>query len=179
VVAALVTMTMTATAYAGCGDIGGKTTLKRQAWRLNDFVSPELRLVSAADNDPITGLWKVTFTVGTATIDSGFAVWHADGTEIMNSGGRPPLTSNFCIGVWKKNGNHYKLNHAAISWDSTGTVEVGAANITQDVVLGRTGDFFSAAFTITQYDMNGSVLETVSGKITGVKIGVDTVINTF
>jgi len=172
-------MTMTATAYAGCGDIGGKTTLKRQAWRLNDFVSPELRLVSAADNDPITGLWKVTFTVGTATIDSGFAVWHADGTEIMNSGGRPPLTSNFCIGVWKKNGNHYKLNHAAISWDSTGTVEVGAANITQDVVLGRTGDFFSAAFTITQYDMNGSVLETVSGKITGVKIGVDTVINTF
>jgi hypothetical protein len=174
VVAAL----MTATAY-GCGDVAAKATVKRQAWRVNDFGSPELRLVSAEENDPIVGMWKMTWTVGTATIDSGFSIWHSDGTEINNSGGRAPLTGNICIGVWKKIGNHYKLNHEGISWDATGTVEVGVANITEDLVLGPTGDFFSGPFTINQYDMNGNLLQTVSGKITGVKIGIDTVINTL
>jgi hypothetical protein len=170
---------MAATANAGCGDIGnGKATLKRQAWQGSEFGSA-LRLVSEQDNDPITGLWKVTFTDGTTQIDTGFAVWHSDGTEIMNSGDRPPMTSNFCLGVWKKIDGHYKLNHAAISWDSTGTVQVGAANIKEDVVLGPKGDRFCGTFTITQYDMNGNVLGTVSGDITGTRIGVNTVINTF
>ncbi len=56
----------------------------------------------------IVGLWQVTFTSkdtpgipdGTV-VDAGFATWHADGTEIMNSG-RPPITGNFCMGVWKQ-----------------------------------------------------------------------------
>jgi hypothetical protein len=29
-------------------------------------------------------------------IDAGFAQWHSDGTEIMNS--HAPATSNFCLG---------------------------------------------------------------------------------
>src|ERR1700689_644346 len=98
--AIVVVAMMAATANAGCGDIGnGKATLKRQAWQGSEFGSPALRLVSEQDNDPITGLWKVTFTAGATQIDTGFAVWHSDGTEIMNSGDRPPMTSNFCLGV--------------------------------------------------------------------------------
>jgi hypothetical protein len=81
--------------------------------------------------------------------------------------------------VWKKINNRYKLNHAAISWDSTGTVQVGAANIVENVGLAPNGNSFSGTFTITQYDMNGNVLATVSGNITGTRIDVDTVINTF
>jgi hypothetical protein len=170
---------MTATAHAGCGDIGGKA-LKRQAWQRNDFGSPALRLISAADNDPITGMWKTTWTVGTTTIDSAFSLWHADGTEINNSGARAPITGNFCIGIWKNIGKrHYKLNHEGISWDPTGTIEVGVANITQNVVLGPAGDQFEGTFTITQYDMNGDVLQSVSGNIKGVRINIDTVINTL
>jgi hypothetical protein len=169
---------MAATAYAGCGDVG-KATLKRQGWQASEFGVPSLRLVSDSDNDPITGLWRVKFMDGTTQIDTGFAVWHADGTEIMNSGDRAPLTSSFCMGVWKKVGNHYKLNHAAISWDPTGTVQVGAANIVETVVLGPNADTFSGSFTITQYDMNGDVLGSVAGKITGTRIGVNDVINSF
>jgi hypothetical protein len=178
-VGAVVVVAMTAaTAYAGCGDVG-KATVKRQGWQASEFGMPSLRLVSDQENDPITGLWKVTFMDGTTQIDTGFSVWHADGTEIMNSGDRAPMTSNFCLGVWKKTGNRYKLNHAAISWDPTGTVQVGAANIVETVVLGPNGDTFSGTFTITQYDMNGDVLGSVAGKITGVRIGVNTVINSF
>jgi hypothetical protein len=58
-------------------------------------------------------------------------------------------------------------------------VQVGAANIVEDVVLGPKADRFSGTFTITQYDMNGNVLGTVSGDITGTRIGVNTLINTF
>jgi hypothetical protein len=171
---------MTATAHAWCGEMGGKATLKRQAWQRNDFGSPALRLISAADNDPITGMWKTTWTVGTTTIDSAFSLWHADGTEINNSGARAPITGNFCIGIWKNIGKrHYKLNHEGISWDPTGTIEVGVANITQNVVLGPAGDQFEGTFTITQYDLNGDVLQSVSGNIKGVRINIDTVINTL
>jgi len=178
--AIVVVAMMAATANAGCGDIGqGKATLKRQGWRVSEFGLPALRLVSEQDNDPIVGMWKMSWLVGTTQIDNGFSVWHSDGTEINNSGGRPPLTGNFCMGVWKKINNHYKLNHVGISWDSTGTVEVGAANIVADVVLDRKGNAFSGPFTITQYDMNGNFLAAVSGTITGTRIDVNTVINTF
>ena len=178
--AIVVVAMMAATANAGCGDVGhGKATLKRQGWQGSEFGLPALRLVSEQANDPITVLWQVSFMAGPTQIDTGFAVWHADGTEIMNSGDRAPLTSNFCVGVWKKINNRYKLNHAAISWDSTGTVQVGAANIVENVGLAPNGNSFSGTFTITQYDMNGNVLATVSGNITGTRIDVDTVINTF
>jgi hypothetical protein len=176
--AIVVVAMMAATANAGCGDIGQKATLKRQAWA-SEFGSPALRLISQQDNDPITGMWQVTFTAGTTTIDTGYSIWHADGTEIMNSGDRSPLTGNFCMGVWKNINNHYKLNHAAIAWDSTGTVQVGAANIVESVVLGPKGNVFSGTFTITQYDMSGNVLGSVAGNITGTRIDVNQVINTF
>ena len=98
----------------------------------------------------------------------------------MNSGDRSPLTSNFCLGVWKSLGNKlYKLNHGAISWDPTGTVQVGPANIVEQVQLSPKGNSFSGTFTITQYDMNKNVLAWIPGNITGTRINVDTVINTF
>jgi hypothetical protein len=175
---------MTATANAGCGDFTpGKATLKRQGWPVSEFGSPALRLVSEQNseqgNDPIVGMWRTSWMVGTTQIDNGFSIWHADGMEINNSGARPPMTGSICLGVWKRINNHYKLNHVGISWDSTGTVEVGAANIVQEVVLGPKGDTFSGTFTITQYDMNGNVLQTVSGNIAAQRINVNTVINTF
>ncbi|HET7131791.1 MAG TPA: hypothetical protein VFJ95_06060, partial [Gammaproteobacteria bacterium] len=84
----------------------------------------------------IVGLWKIQFLSkhnagipdGTV-LDDGYATWHADGTELMNSS-RPPVTSSFCMGVWKKTGRStFQLNHIALSWDPTGTTFVGPANI--------------------------------------------------
>src|SRR5580658_1070233 len=56
--------------------------------------------------EPIVGMWHVTFTAqgnGSAgppdktPIDNAMIVWHADHTEIMNSG-RPPQDGSFCMG---------------------------------------------------------------------------------
>src|ERR1700691_6716166 len=108
---------LTAMAAAQCGSPPAK--LHKQAWRL---VDPAALLTQAADTvDPIVGMWHVMFTAegnsegppdGTP-IDNALVVWHAEGTEIMNSG-RPPQDGNFCMGVWEQTGRFtYKLNHFA------------------------------------------------------------------
>jgi hypothetical protein len=137
---------------------------------------------SQATEAPIVGLWHIKFvsegTVGVpdgTEIDAGYAQWHSDGTEFMNSGARSPITSSFCMGVWKSlGGSKYKLNHFAIAWDSTGSNLVGPANIKEEVTLDPTGDKFAGTFTIDQYDESGNNLGHAQGNITGTRINVNT-----
>jgi hypothetical protein len=137
---------------------------------------------SGDDGTGIVGFWHVKFVSegsqgipdGTE-IDAGYAQWHSDGTEIMNSGGRSPITGDFCLGVWKSLGNgKYKLNHFAAAWDSTGSNLIGPANIKEAVTLAPSGNAFAGTFTIDQWDESGYNLAHVQGKITGIRIDVYT-----
>jgi hypothetical protein len=131
----------------------------------------------------ITGLWSFTFTAkgnsppgppdGTP-IDSGYVTWHADGTELMNSG-REPLTGSFCMGVWKRVGEStFRLNHVALSWDSTGTVLVGPANIRETVTVDDSGNHYSGTFSLYQFASDGkTVLAHVVGIVSGTRITVN------
>ncbi|HWU76800.1 MAG TPA: hypothetical protein VN043_09860 [Rhodanobacter sp.] len=132
--------------------------------------------------EPITGLWKFTFTskgnVGIpdgAQLDAGFVTWHADGTEIMNSGRAPP-TSNFCMGVFRHTSVYgYQLNHYALAWDATGTVFVGPANIREQLQLDRGGNTYSGSFSLTQFAADGStVLTHLVGVVAGSRLTPDT-----
>ncbi len=86
-----------AKANAECGDLSKLklgASLHQQSWGGSQFGTASLLLVDSGD--PIVGFWKVTFTSeGTigipddTVIDSAYAQWHSDGTEIMNSS-RPP-----------------------------------------------------------------------------------------
>ena len=176
------------TARADCGShtntgqklmpgLAQRPLLKPAAYRLAALA------VAARDDDndaAIVGMWKVQFvSEGTngipdgTMIDSAYAQWHSDGTEIMNSG-RPPITSSFCLGVWKKTGEStYKLNHFALSWDPTGTVFVGPANIRENVTLNAQGNSFSGTFTIDQFDTNGNTLAHIVGKINAQRVTAD------
>ena len=87
--------------------------------RLSSYQPRFLLVADKGSDDRIVGFWKVKFVAegnpdipdGTP-IDDGLAQWHSDGAEIMNSGLRPPVTGNFCLGVWQKSGcSSYKLNH--------------------------------------------------------------------
>jgi len=130
----------------------------------------------------IVGFWHVKFVSEGTTgipdgtiIDMGFSQWHSDGTEILNSS-RPPATSNFCLGVWEKTGNHtYKLNHFALSSDLNGNL-IGPANIREDVTLDASGNSYAGKFTIDQFDLNGNTLAHVAGNISATRITVDTTI---
>jgi hypothetical protein len=132
------------------------------------------------ENNPIVGLWKVVFTskgsVGIpdgTLIDTAYATWHNDGTEIMNSG-KPPITSSFCMGVWTATGTYtYVLNHYALAWDTTGAVFQGPTNIKESITLDYSGTAFSGTFTIINYDTQGKVSSTINGTLAGTRLTVD------
>src|SRR5277367_1286926 len=109
-------------ANAGCADY--QPAKKAVSWQTPASYFGGLSFVRASDEgrnwwqrDEIVGMWRFTMTVpgpnaSTVVIDDGYSQWHADGTEIMNSGAHAPNTSNFCLGVWAQTGPAtYKLNH--------------------------------------------------------------------
>ena len=135
-----------------------------------------LDLVSENDSvrAPIVGFWKIQLTLPDGTVvDQGYATWHADGTEIINSS-RPPISGNFCTGVWKRTGRStYKLNHFAMGWDASGTNFIGPTNLKEEVVLDRSHNSYAGTFTVDQYDTNGNVIGHGAGQVTGQRITVD------
>jgi hypothetical protein len=160
-------------------------------------VSPDsggfLRAEFSTPNDGIAGLWGVTFVsdgvapnpvpAGVVT-DFGTVQWHADGTEIMISGGRPPSTGDVCMGVWEQMGPFtYKLKHIALAWVSADTPPsmggpgpspaqfLGPAIIREVVTLNHSKNSYTGSFTIDQYNPDQSVLLVhVSGTITGTRL---------
>jgi len=126
------------------------------------------------------GFWRVKFvskdTPGIpdgTVIDAGFAQWHSDGTEILNSS-RLPATSNFCLGVCGKTEPFsYKLNHFALSSDLNGNM-IGPANIREDVILDQRGNSYAGTLTIDQFDLSGNTLAHITGQVTATRITVDT-----
>lgn len=125
--------------------------------------------------EPITGLYRFTFTVQGKLADQGFVTWHADGTEIMNSG-RPPLTQSFCMGAWKQTGAHtYALNHWAMSWDPSGKTYIGPTNIRESITLAGDGNSYTGDFTLTQYTPDGKqpAGPTVMGSVNATRVTAD------
>ena len=196
----VIATTFASTASAGCTDpapLPKRLSLGAPNWSTS-FSLPTAKGASASDSDSdnasIVGLWHVTFaSVGNnvapffipdnAPLDDGFAQWHSDGTEIMNSG-RDPATSNFCLGVWKSEGGRaYKLNHFALSWDNTGALcvpepgatscFVGRANIREEVTVDPHGRTYSGTVTIDQYDTSGQLLFRLRGLVSAQRITAD------
>lgn len=129
----------------------------------------------------IVGFWKVKFVAeGNAggppdgtVIDNGFAQWHSDGTEIMNSS-KAPVTGDFCLGVWQKNGpSSYRLNHFALGFDSSSNL-IGPVQIQESVTVDHKADQYSGTFTIDQYDPMGNPQGHVAGNVTATRVTVDT-----
>jgi len=150
---------------------------------------------SSADNSAsIVGMWHVTFQSDGnnvppfnipdgAPLDDGYAQWHSDGTEIMNSS-RDPASSSFCLGVWESQGGRtYKLNHFALSWDNTGTLcvpqqgatscFVGRTNIREQVTVDPHGNTYTGSVTIDQYDTLGNLMFSLKGRVAAQRITAD------
>jgi hypothetical protein len=140
--------------------------------------------------EPIVGMWHVLFTAkgnpspgppDGAPIDNAMVVWHADKTEIMNSG-RPPQDGDFCLGVWEEVGKcHYKLNHFAwMGYDTTNAPEgigmpAGPTHITEDVTVSSDGKTFTGTFTLDAYALSGADTHIV-GELTGTRVTITTTV---
>ena len=174
-------------ARAGCAspDVNAAWRQPQSYLRPGPLHSPGFILASSGDSQSdaaIVGFWRVTFVSKGSTyipddtvVDWGYVQWHSDGTEIMNSS-RPPATSSFCLGVWKKTGpSTYKLNHLALSWNPDGT-PLGPATITEEVVLDHGGNSYRGSFTIEQFDLSGVHIlppTPIVGVVTGTRITVN------
>ena len=150
-------------AWAGCGWI------QPANW---DGGSIAGKLTPVSGFSGIVGLWSVQFLIGGQQQDWGYAEWHSDGTEIMNSGGRAPATENFCLGVWRQSGvNTYHLKHFALSYDATSGALNARVMITEDVTLDATGQNFSGPFSYDIYNAAGTtLLQHVPGTIVGHRV---------
>lgn len=184
----------TQAALAGCGADGlAAAGMKPMVYR-DDGAGGLIRTNGFLNWGPfntaeITGLWKFVFTAqgntgskappnalplpDGAIVDAGFATWHDDGTELMNSG-RAPASGSFCMGVWKQVGSSsYRLNHWALSWipdyhpgqtqswsELPGGVDeafaaLGPTNIQETVTLSGRGNSYTGSFRLTQYVNDG------------------------
>lgn len=151
--------------------------------------------------EPIAGLYEVSLiSEGTpgipdgSVVDHGYSIWHADGSEIMNSG-RPAGDTNFCLGTWAQTGKQtYKLNHFTLTWFQTasGTPDSGSpvmpnveyyvnnefagpGNVSETITLAKDRQSFMGTFTITQYDISGHVVPgfPVKGNAYGTRLTID------
>ena len=181
---AFLTAGFTLPASAGCGEV--PANLEQQARpRLMQAAYRPARFMLASDSPAgagIVGLWSIRLTAlgntgipDGALVDWGYAQWHGDGTEIMNSGGRSPASQNFCLGVWARTGAFtYKLNHVALSYDpATGALN-GTVSVHENVTLDRNGSTFAGTFSIDVYPPGGGpAVAHLVGEIQGERVTAD------
>ena len=174
----LLTLLTAQPAWAACGDTLAKKPASRNIQNYSGH-SDDLFQKSAwagANSHAIVGMWAFKFQAGGQLIDFGYAQWHDDGTEIMNSGGRAPATENFCLGVWEQTGpSRFHLNHFALSYNaSTGQIDA-RVNIKEDVTVDPSGATYSGTFTIDVYDPTGTTLlaHAASGQVTGQRVAAN------
>ena len=178
-------------AVAQCG-LPGKL-MKPMGWQPQYQGMHPTLLRAGFDNDDegsIVGMWHVLFTahavngqpVPDTVIDNALAVWHRDGTEIMNSS-RPAQDGNFCLGIWKHTGQRsYLLNH--IAWrgnaadptappDAVGAPQ-GGVQILENVTLSTDGNSYSGTFTLQAYDTSGNLAVSFSGTVSAKRVTTST-----
>lgn len=156
-------------------------SLEPAPWSLR----PEAFRADIPEDASIVGMWKFTFiSQGNLThnppipdgvmLDFGYTLWHGDGTEFTNSGGRAPVTQNFCLGVWRRAArNTFQLNHFAFSYDAATGALNARVNIREEVIVAPDGNSYAGTFTIDVYAPNGSHVDHVGGKVTGQRLTVD------
>jgi hypothetical protein len=187
----LMGMVLATSASASCGN--GQAKLHRQSWE-GSAGSGSLVMAHFGSDDPIVGMWKVVFLAKGNTgpdappddtpIDSAIVQWHADGTEIMNSG-RPAQDGNFCLGVWERIGfNKYKLNHFALGNDPSNAPSgignpAGPTHIQEAITLSRDGNQYSGSFILDASDPSGNVGPHIIGVIRATRITVNTPLSAF
>jgi len=181
--AAFGALAIAAPAWAGCGDAPVKSPAMFEKGQTDSGRFIRVGNDNSQGQASIAGLWAVNFYIGqTQTkFDWGFAAWHSDGTEIMNSGTRAPSTENFCMGVWAQTGgNSYQLTHYALSYDPTKAAAAdgginGRVVIREWVNLNGRGTQFTGTYTVDVYAPSGlgSPTRIAQGRITGDRLTVN------
>lgn len=123
-------------------------------------------------NNPIVGLWHLNYTDSTgAPFLESFDMWHSDGTEWETSNFAPAMGNN-CLGVWKQTGSRtVQLNHIGWAFNADGS-SAGYFTLTETNTVSRKGDTYTGVFDYKLYDVNGNLIQEVTGTIAAKRITV-------
>jgi hypothetical protein len=167
-----------ASAKAACGSFG--TSVTTSSIKLPAIAQAQLALYSPVtrDDQPIVGLWHVTYTNGDdqSIFNDTFDSWHSDGTE-FESAFLAPADGNVCVGVWKQTGNRrVKLHHVGWLFDSATPTATATNTFTldEDVTVAPNGKTYSGSFTFRIWNLDGSATPVeVQGTIAASRITAD------
>jgi hypothetical protein len=125
----------------------------------------------APDNDSIVGLWYVNYTSGGELLYESFDQWHSDGTELENPN-LAPATGPLCVGVWKQVGTRtFRLHHVGWNFDMNGN-SLGSFTLDETNSVSRNGQTYKGTFDLRFYDVNGTLVDEVTGRQTATRITV-------
>jgi len=153
-------------AHAACGDhlqsshgISAKLPL---ALLQRDTSEPSSR--------SIVGLWHVIYSSQGQLFYEAFDQWHGDGTEFENAN-FIPTEGNICVGVWKLMGNTVVLNHIGWNFDASGNSS-GTFTLTERNVVGSDGRTYRGIFDYKVFDVNGNLIDELTGTQIATRITV-------
>jgi hypothetical protein len=126
----------------------------------------------ARDNKgSIVGLWHVIYTSEGQTLYESFDQWHSDGTELENPN-LPPATGPLCVGVWKQVAQRtFRLHHVGWNFDINGN-SLGTFTLDETNTVEPHGRTYQGNFVLKFYDVNGNLIQEVTGTQTATRITV-------
>jgi len=159
---AAATCLCSASAYAGCANLGAISQLP--AHHISPPILPPpsgIRALHAGNaGKNIVGTWLVTYTIEGEAFAQAYIQWHDDGTEWENIN-LPPDGGNICMGSWKTLDNkHVYRSHAG--WNYTDGQLSGYFTETETDLVGRDGTY-SGTNELKFYDLSGNLLNDVTG----------------
>jgi hypothetical protein len=161
-------------AVAACGDPSG---LKPGVARKLPFLAqPDGRAeqahqTEAPDSNSIVGLWYVNYTSGGELLYESFDQWHSDGTELENPN-LAPATGPLCVGVWRQVGTRtFRLHHVGWNFDMNGN-SLGSFTLDETNTVSRNGLTYNGTFDLKFYDVDGTLVDEVTGTQTATRITV-------
>ena len=110
----------------------------------------------------IVGQWQVLMIAFPGTnnefvFDFGFQQFHADGTELMISGGVPTTIGNVCIGIWERQaGGVIRLRHMAWNWTGNevlGDLPTGYFLLEVTLRVDSQGTAYSGTWKAVSFDL--------------------------
>jgi hypothetical protein len=169
--AAIAVLLATGSANAACGPQVGS---RLGALNRMPFLAQAQPLGKAEQtrNNPIVGLWHVTYTSGGQLFFESLDQWHSDGSEFENANALP-TEGNICFGVWKKTGPRtVQLFHIGWNFDTSGN-PIGTFTIQETNTVARGGATYQGTFDYKVYDVDGNLLFEATGTQAATRITVN------
>jgi hypothetical protein len=162
-------------AAAACGDPSGLKAgiaLKLPFLAQSGGEAEQTLPMKALDNNnSIVGLWYVNYTSGGEPLYQSFDQWHSDGTELENPN-LAPATGPLCVGVWKQVGTRtFRLHHVGWNFDINGN-SLGSFTLDETNTVSRNGLTYKGTFDLKFYDVDGNLVDEVTGTQTAARITV-------